>query len=405
MNPGKARGPSLSVIVPLGITQTIGYGSIYYAYTVLAGPISQDTGLSLSTIFGCFSLGLLAGAAAAPFAGRLLDRFDPARVMASGSGVAALLLGLWALTPGALSFAVFAVLVQAVSVLIFYEAAFVAAARLVPGDARRTITGITLIAGFASTIFWPLTAALVREMSWREVYLIYAGLNLLVCVPLHLYLSSGKAKARRKKQADAETGVAAQPEGTTPHGRERRVVYLLLQISFAANAYVIAAVHLHLIGILGALGLGFAAASIGALIGPAQVAGRVVEFVGGGRVSIVMVALFAAGLLPAGLLVLLFGAPGLTAGIGFAVLFGVGQGLSYIARGVLPLAVFGLAGYGALTGQFNLTRLLVAASAPFLTAVILDQGGTTAALTSIIIAAVIGVAGLLGVAPYAGRRR
>ncbi|MEX0954365.1 MAG: MFS transporter [Rhizobiaceae bacterium] len=405
MSAAKALRPSLSVILPLGITQTIGYGSVYYAYAVLAGPISLDTGLSLSTVFGCFSLGLLAGAVAAPFAGRLLDRFDPARVMASGSGAAALLLGLWALAPGALSFALFAVLVQAVSVLIFYEAAFVAAARLVPGDARRTITGITLIAGFASTIFWPLTAALVREMSWREVYLIYAGLNLLVCVPLHLYLSSGKAKARRDRQAEPETAAATRPEGTAPPGRDRRIVYVLLQISFAANAYVIAAVHLHLIGILGALGLGFAAASIGALIGPAQVAGRVVEFVGGSRVSILMVALFAAGLLPAGLLVLLLGAPGLAAGIGFAVLFGVGQGLSYIARGVLPLAMFGLSGYGALTGRFNLTRLLVAASAPFLTAVILDQGGTTAALTSIIIAAIIGVAGLLGVMPYAGRAR
>ena len=405
MSAAKALRPSLSVIVPLGITQTIGYGSVYYAYAVLAGPISQDTGLSLSTVFGCFSLGLLAGAAAAPFAGRLLDRFDPARVMAAGSCVAALLLGLWAMAPGAVSFALFAVLVQAVSVLIFYEAAFVAAARLVPGDARRTITGITLIAGFASTIFWPLTAALAREMSWREVYLVYAGLNLLICVPLHLYLSSGKAKARRKKQAGSQTGVAAHAEATVPPGRERRIVYVLLQISFAANAYVIAAVHLHLIGILGALGLGFAAASIGALIGPAQVAGRIVEFVGGSRVSILVVALFAAGLLPAGLLVLLLGAPGLAAGIGFAVLFGVGQGLSYIARGVLPLAVFGLAGYGALTGRFNLTRLLVSASAPFLTAVILDQGGTTAALTSIIIAAIIGVVALLGVAPYAGRGR
>jgi hypothetical protein len=405
MNTGKARGPSLSVIVPLGITQTIGYGSIYYAYAVLAGPISQDTGLSLSTVFGCFSLGLLAGAAVAPFGGRLLDRFDPGRVMALGSGVAALLLGLWAMMPGALSFVLFAVLVQAVSVLIFYEAAFVAAARLVPGDARRTITGITLIAGFASTIFWPLTAALVREMSWREVYLIYAGLNLLICVPLHLYLSSGKAKARRSKQAGAETAPGLHTDGTAPPGRERRIVYVLLQISFAANAYVIAAVHLHLVGILGALGLGLAAASIGALIGPAQVAGRIVEFVGGSRVSILLVALLAAGLLPTGLLVLLFGAPALAAGIAFAVLFGVGQGLSYIARGVLPLAVFGLAGYGALTGQFNLTRLLVAASAPFLTAVILDHGGTTAALTSIIIAAIIGVAGLLGIVPYAGRSR
>ena len=399
MNVGRRQPLNLSVIVPLGITQTIGYGSIYYAYTVLAGPIAADTGLSLSTVFGCFSLGLLAGAAVAPSAGRLLDRFHPARVMAWSSAAAALLLASWALLPGALAFVALTALVQAVSVLLFYEAAFVAAARLAPNDARRTITGITLIAGFASTIFWPLTAWLVRDMSWRDVYLIYAALHLLVCAPLHLYLSGGGLNARlqRRSGADAADG---DEQGMGLGNHKRRAVYWLLQCSFAANAYVIAAVHLHLIGILGALGLGVAAASIGALIGPAQVGGRILEFVGGSRVSIFAASIAAAGLLPVALLVLLLGAPALPAGIAFAVLFGVGQGLSYIVRGVLPLAIFGAAGYGALTGRFNLVRLVLSASAPFITAVMLDRGGTNLALASIIAAALAGVAALTLAVPY-----
>ena len=115
--------------------------------------------------------------------------------------------------------------------------------------------------------------------------------------------------------------------------------------------------------------------------------------------------LIAAGLLPVALMILLLGTPAISAGIAFAVLFGIGQGLSYIVRGVLPLAVFGLAGYGALTGQFNLVRLLIAASAPFLTAVILDRGGTTLALTSIVVAATASVAALIGVVPYVRRMR
>lgn len=395
---------SLSIVVPLGITQTIGYGTIYYAYTVLAGPISADTGLARSWVFGFFSLGLLAGAAVAPFAGRMLDRYHPARVMALGSAAAALLLGLWALLPGTFAFGLFAVLVQAVSVLLFYEAAFVVAARLAPADARRTITGITLIAGFASTIFWPLTAWLLQTMSWREVYLAYAGLNLLVCAPLHLYLAGGKLNARlADRNGNAANGGHAP--GMVTESRARRAIFLLLQVAFAANAYVIAAVHLHLIGILGSLGLGFAAAGIGALIGPAQVAGRIVEFAGGHRISIVAVAVAAAALLPLALVILLFGAPGLAAAIVFATLFGVGQGLSYIVRGVLPLALFGSAGYGALTGKFNLMRLLVSASAPFVTAVILDRGGTQAALASIIAAAICGVVALLAVLPYVRRRQ
>ncbi len=399
MTTAPARRPDLSVIASLGVTQTIGYGSIYYAYTVLAGPISAETGLSLSTVFGCFSAGLLGGAALAPFAGRLLDQFHPARVMAAGSVVAALLLVLWALVPGKAACAVFAVSVQAVSVFILYEAAFVAAARMAPQSARRTITGITLIAGFASTIFWPLTAALVSDLGWREVYLVYAALNLFVCAPVHLLLAIYKPDAGGHEGASAGRAPAV-PAPAPVEGRERRVVYLLLQLAFAANAYVIAAIHLHLIGLLGALGLGVAAASIGALIGPSQVAGRVLEFVGGNRVSIVGVSLFASAALPVALLFLVFGAPALWAGIAFAVLFGVGQGLSYIMRGVLPLHIFGLAGYGALTGRFNLVRLLVAACAPFATAVILDSGGPTLGLSSIVAAACMNVAALLIVLPY-----
>ncbi|MBO6717591.1 MAG: MFS transporter [Rhizobiaceae bacterium] len=402
MNAHSPQRLSLSVIVPLGITQTIGYGTVYYAYAVLAGPISADTGLSLSTIYGCFSLGLLAGACVALFAGRLLDRFHPASVMSAGSLATALLLGLWAIVPGIVAFATFAVLVQAVSVLIFYEAAFVAAARLEPANARRTITGITLIAGFSSTIFWPMTAWLIEHMGWREVYLVYAAMNLIVCAPLHLYLVRG-AERGRIGQVNPLAETSASDRGQLSPGRTRRLVYVLMQVAFAANAYVIGAVHLHLIGILGALGLGFAAASVGALIGPAQVAGRVIEFVGGGRFSIVSVSIVAAGLLPVALLILLFGAPGLAAAIAFAVLFGVGQGLSYIVRGVLPLAMFGATGYGALTGKFNLVRLLISAGAPFLTAVIIERGGTTAALASIVVAATIGVAALVGIAIRAGR--
>jgi MFS family permease len=242
-------------------------------------------------------------------------------------------------------------------------------------------------------------------MSWREVYLVYACLNLFVCAPLHFWLSRGRQEAEPARHA-AGTGMeASPPPGAVPTGRDRRFVYTLLQTSFAANAYVIAAVHLHLIGMLGALGMGFAAASIGALIGPSQVAGRLIEFVGGSRVGIISVSLIAAGALPVALLILLFGAPGITAGIAFAVIFGVGQGLSYIVRGVLPLAVFGPIGYGALTGQFNLTRLLVAAAAPFATAIILDRGGTTAALASIVIAALLSVAALLGMVPHVRRAR
>ena len=153
-----SRRTSATVAIVLGVTQTIGYGSLYYAFGVLAAEMAADTGYSLTTVFGLFSLSLLTGGVAAPYAGRLLDRHHPGLAMAGGSLAAALVLALWAAVPGKAAFAVLSVAVGVVSVLVLYEAAFVAAARLCPANARRTITGITLIAGFASTIFWPLTA-------------------------------------------------------------------------------------------------------------------------------------------------------------------------------------------------------------------------------------------------------
>ncbi|HSO48349.1 MAG TPA: MFS transporter, partial [Rhizobiaceae bacterium] len=175
--PGAGSGARVFVVAAaLGVTQTIGYGTLYYAFGVLAPKMAADTGLSLTAVYGLFSIALLAGGLVAPFAGRLFDRHEPAKVMAAGSLVCAAALVLWALAPGSAAFAVLLVAVEVASVLALYEAAFVVAAHLAPlGQARRTITGITFLAGFASTIFWPLTQYLATQMDWRGVYLVYAA--------------------------------------------------------------------------------------------------------------------------------------------------------------------------------------------------------------------------------------
>ncbi|WP_047147271.1 MFS transporter [Aquamicrobium sp. LC103] len=387
----------LSVGVVLGVTQTIGYGSLYYAYGVLTRQMADDTGYSLTAIYGFFSLALLASGVAAPFAGRAMDRFNAARVMALGSLVSGALLAIWALAPGKFAFAIFVVLSQMVSVLVLYEAAFVVAARLAPGNARRVITGITLIAGFASTIFWPLTTWLSDFLTWREIYLCYAGLNILVCAPLHLWLQAG---GRRIAVARGNGSVAGERKAAAlSDERLERKVFLLLLAAFSANAYVISAVHLHLIGLLGALGLGASAALVGALIGPSQVLGRIVEFTAGERLSITSVAIASTAALPVGLAMLMAGAGYLPAALGFAVVFGLGQGLSYIVRGVLPLHVFGAEGYGALMGKFNAARLFVSAGAPMITAVFFERAGAFAALATIMLVALAGVASLAVVPP------
>jgi MFS family permease len=396
MNRAASPVGNLAVSIALGITQTIGYGSLYYAYGVLAPAMAEDTGHSLTAVYGFFSLALLAGGFVAPAAGRALDRFNSAFVMGVGSVIAAVALAVWALAPGKIAFAVFALGIEMVSALVLYDAAFVVAARLAPHKARRTITGITLIAGFASTIFWPMTSWLSNFLSWREVYLVYAGMNLLICAPMHFWLSTRAPERARVAEGEEPP---APPQAAITDPRARRRLFLILLVAFAANSYVVAAVHLHLIGLLGALGVAGSAALIGALIGPSQVAGRAIEFAIGERVGVLSVAIFATAALPAGLSLLIAGPGYLPAAIGFAVLFGLGQGLSYIVRGVLPLHLFGHEGYGTLLGKFNSARLFVSAAAPVLTAALFERSGVFPALVSILFVGLIGVVGLLAVIP------
>lgn len=390
------RRRSMEIAIVLGVSTTVGYGTLYYAFGVVARDMASDTGFSLTTVYGLFSLGMFVSGLVAARAGSLFDRFDPASVMAAGSLAAALALGLWAALPGRWPFAVMVVAVQAISMLVLYEAAFVAAAFYVPASARRTITGITLIAGFASTIFWPLTAWLLRFWSWREIYLMFAVLHVLFCFLPHLWL------ARRPERRMAGNGTDGEPGLIEPRladARRRRSALILSILGFAANAFVISSVHLHLIGLLEAIGLAASAAIIGALIGPSQVAGRLIEFILAERLSILAVTIFSALALPLALLVLVWTAPWTVGAILFAVLFGLGQGLSYIARGVFPLELFGTRGYGALSGRINGARLIASAAAPFVTAAIFEQRGVMLAIAAIVVAGLASVAAFLAIVP------
>ncbi len=389
------------VAAALGVTQTIGYGTLYYAFGVLAPKMAADAGLSLTAVYGLFSIALLAGGIVAPSAGRLFDRHEPAKVMAAGSVVCAAALVLWALTPGTVAFAILLVAVEVASVLALYEAAFVVAAHLAPsGQARRTITGITFMAGFASTIFWPLTQYLATLMDWRGVYLVYAGLHIFINFPIHFWL--WRQFRAGSKAAAAEPAPTAIEDGTLPQALRGRV-FMLLLAGFAANAFVISSVHLHLIGILGGLGLGASAALIGAVIGPSQVAARVVEFAASGRTSIHAASIASAVALPLALAVLIAGAPMLAAALVFAIVFGAGQGLSFIIRGVLPLELFGRRGYGALTGKINSVRLVVSATGPFITAYLFERAGAVFAVEAILAAALFSAVALLAVTIIARR--
>jgi MFS family permease len=361
-----------TVVVALGATQTLAWASSYYLPAILGAPIARSLGLSTDAFFGIFSAALLLGAALSPWIGSLIDRHGGRAVLTVSSAViAAGLLGL-GLAQGMWSLSLAWLVLGIGMALGLYDPAFAALTRLYGRTARAPITGITLIAGFASTIGWPASAWFQHAFGWREACLIWAALNLLVAMPLNWLLIPAApplpqaAPDRRATPVDPEP-----PRGAMP----------ILAFYFAATAFVTGAMAAQLPRLLVSAGAGQTAAiAAGALVGPAQVAARLVEFGLLRRLHPVWSARLAALLHPLGAAILgLFGPAGVAL---FALLHGGGNGMITIAKGTLPLAIFGPSGYGLRNGILSVPARIALSAAPFLFGLLLDRVGAAAVLLS-----------------------
>ena len=178
----------LAPVVALGSAQTLAWASSYYLPAVLATPIARDLGVAPAIVFAAFSVALLVSAALGPHAGRAIDRWGGRFVLAGTNLVFAAGLAALALAQGPWSlFLAWAVLGIGMGSGL-YEAAFAALVRLYGTGSRGAITGITLIAGFASTVGWPLSALLESHVGWRGACFAWAALHLVVGIPLNLSL-------------------------------------------------------------------------------------------------------------------------------------------------------------------------------------------------------------------------
>jgi MFS family permease len=346
------------VIVALGVTQIIGYGTLYYTFGVIAPALAADLSISLTFAFGAFSAALLAGALAAPIAGRWVDRVGARTVMMWGSVFAALTLAALSQVPSAAWLVAVLVMVELVSVLVLYDAAFAALAQaLGAAQARRAITLMTLIGGFASTVFWPATQWLMADHGWRTTLLIYAALHVVVCLPLHASLPRWVAeKGLVAVAASRFAPVAADRQGQA---------LVWLGAGFAVAGIVFSGITTQLVSLLQTIGMTEnAAVAAGALMGPAQVAARIVELGFGGRLHPVVTAMIACVMLAVSLVILALLPASFVAAAVFAVVFGMASGLTSIVRGTAPLALFGSAGFGARLGQLARLRLIMSAVAP-----------------------------------------
>ncbi|MDX3806036.1 MFS transporter [Bosea thiooxidans] len=376
MPPPHLFRPGGSLLIPaLGVTQIFGYGALYYAFTVLAPRITAEFGWVPEWTFGGFAFGLLLGGAVAPVTGSLIDRYGTRLVMTLGSALAGLSLLALAEARGLASYVAAMVALQAVTTAVFYDAAFAALTQARGGQARRAISQLTLIGGFASTLFWPLTSALLGLLDWRGVYRLYGLSQLLVCVPLHLAFLPGRL---RRPVASAAVQAVAEPPPETAYlkGAERRRAFLLLALAFSLQGFVVSAMAVHMLTLLRGFGLAASVAvGIGAMLGPSQVAGRLVEMLFGRAVPPVTTAWVSACLMPLGLLLLLAGGALPVVAGAFAVAFGISMGLSSIVRGTVPLQLFGPVGFGAMMGKLSAPGLVIKAAAPLVFAIALERGG------------------------------
>ena len=357
---------TLPLVAALGATQVIGYGSIYYAFPILAPAVAQEFDVGEPLLFGLLSAGLLLGGLAAPTLGGLIDRIGAGRVMTAGSLVMALLLALLAAAPNIYIFGGLTLLIELFSFAVLYDAAFALLAQKRPGDTRRAITRLTLIAGFASTIFWPLSGFLVEAVGWRGTQAIFAASHLL-CAALHWGLGRLPVTETRLPPAEAGAQPAALP--VMPPSVARRAFWLLA-LGFALTGMAISAVTVHLVVILRALDLGEMAYVAAMVMGPSQVAVRVMDATVWRDRHPLFIALLSASAIAAAIALLLL--PGLVPGLAqplafaFAAILGAGAGLSSIVRGAVPVALFGASGLGLRLGRLAAIRNLLGASAPFL---------------------------------------
>ncbi len=363
-------------VAALGSAQTLAWASSYYLPAMLATPMARELGVTTPTVFATFSLALVISAMLGPLAGRLIDRWGGRPVLIGTNLVFAAGLGLLA-TAQELAGLVAGWLVIGVGMGFgLYEAAFSALVRLYGDQSRRAITGITLIAGFASTVGWPLTTLLEAQLGWRGACLAWAALHLLLGLPLNALLPrASTASWQPAAHPAAEVSPATGPRH--PKQRQTGRAAMLLAGAFAVTWFTSTAMAAHLPRLLQAAGVGLAGAvALGALVGPAQVAGRLLEFGVLSRLHPLLSARLAAMAHPVGAVTLLaFGAPLAPA---FALLHGAGNGILTIAKGTLPLALFGTAGYGARLGLLMAPSRFAQALAPPLFGLCLDHWGANA---------------------------
>jgi MFS family permease len=382
-------------ITALGVAQILGYGTSFYFPAVLAPPISADTGWQLSWVVSGTSIGLLVAGLIAPRVGAIIDRRGGRPVLAVSSLLYAAGLLCIGFAPSLPVYLLGWVVLGGGMGTGFYDAVFAVLGKMYGREARTPITNLTLFGGFASTVCWPLSAFLAESFGWRSACLIYAGLHLVISLPLQMAVVPPLSSAKSASPGDDGSRLATtQP---TPPLAHEHLVLVLLALVLTISAGIGSSVIVHMMIFLQARGADFAlAVTLGTLFGPAQVGARFVERLFGANYHPIWTMVVSCALMLIGLVLLLGGFPLLALTI---LIYGGGYGIMWIARGTLPLALFGPERYATLMGRLAFPSLIVQALAPSAIALLIEQSGvdvTMAMLTAFAALNVVLIAVLWG---------
>lgn len=385
--PARAAGRAVVVTV-LGLTQILAWGSSYYLLAVLAPTVAADTGWPLPWIVGGLSLGLMVAGLVSPRVGRAIERHGGRPILAASAVLLAVGLCGLAVAPSLPVYLMAWVVLGLGMGAGLYDAAFATLGRLYGQGARQVITTLTLFGGLASTICWPVSAYLVSAFGWPGACLVYAGAHLALALPLYLFAlpdPAGSGELAGRLAGKAERGDTHGAATVLPS----RSLFYLLAATITLGSAVSALISVHLLSLLQERGLPLAAAvALGALVGPAQVGARAVEMAIGRYHHPIWTLTAATLLVAAGLGQIWAGLPIIALGL---MAYGAGIGIESIARGTLPLALFGASGYATLMGRLAMPSLLAQAVSPVIGAFLMQRVGPDGTLTAVFGAALVDV--------------
>lgn len=342
--------------VALGFNMTLYYATSFYVPSVMNQAVAETLGVSTTVLLGSFTLALLAQAALMPAVGRRIDRLGGLAVLPAAPILTAAGLVLCAFSQGVtLWYCGWLVIGLGLSCGTL-DAVYASVGRQLGSEARPVIVGVTVLAGFASAVAWPTGIWLLGLIGWRHTLLLYAAVQMLVILPVTLWVFP---KALPPAPPAAKPG----KDAPLPQGGEPGWVWLAL--NFTLIAAVNSMISVHILALL--YGFGFGATEVvtaSALYGPAQVAARSFDVLGGKRFSPFSGAVVSAVMIPLAILLLLLGAPAVVG----TVVIGIGTGMFTVARGALPLHVWGPAGYPVRIGRLARWIFLATALTPTLAA-------------------------------------